>query len=171
VIRLQFVCENALSSRTIAWFSAGHFSHVDAAIPSGELLGARANKVGTVQAGVWPRPFGYSSFSRRVVFSIPAKPTQQRRFYTFLEQQIAKPYDHDAIWGFMLNRDWREQDSWICSELQAAALEAAGILPPLYLAANKITPVALALAVSALGATAQDYTFTDLRANIARASV
>lgn len=74
------------------------------------------------------------------------------KWLEFLMSQLGKPYDYEAIWGFLLNRDWREPDSWICSELQARALEVAGIVPCLYLACNKITPVALALAVSAAGA-------------------
>ena len=49
------------------------------------------------------------------------------------------------------NRDWRNPDSWICSELQTAAGEKSAILRPLYLAANKITPVASALVYSAAG--------------------
>lgn len=157
MIQLQFVCEAALSSETIAWFSAGHFSHVDAVVDNGSLLGARSDFVGRQPPGVEIRPWDYARFSRRVVFSIPARPDQKRNFNAFLNRQIGKPYDSQAIWGFVLNRDWREDDSWICSELQAAALEAAGILPPLYLAANKITPVALALVVSAIGATAVAY--------------
>lgn len=77
---------------------------------------------------------------------------QSRAFYRFLRAQVGKPYDHSAIWGFASGRDWREDDSWICSELQAAALEHAGIVPnQLYLAANKITPVALAFGLSFLG--------------------
>lgn len=157
MIRLQFVCGTALSSEAIAWFSAGHFSHVDAVMEDGALLGARSNKIGEVPAGVQVRSCNYAAFNTRVVFNIPAMPLQKRRFDTYLKYQIGKPYDHQAIWAFMFGRDWREQDSWICSELQAAALEHAGVLPPLYLAANKITPVALALAISAIGATPTTY--------------
>lgn len=157
MIRLQFVCENALSSEAIAWFSAGHFSHVDAVTSDHDLaalVGARSDFVGGAPSGVELRPYNYATFNRRVIFDIPAKPDQKRKFWSFLDDQIGKPYDHQAIWAFLFNRDWREQDSWICSELQAAALEYAGVLPPLYLAANKITPVALALALSAIGAKA-----------------
>lgn len=152
MIQLQFVCERALTSNAIAWFSSGHFSHVDAITMGGQLLGARSDFASGGPAGVQVRPPNYAAFNTRVVFDIPAMPLQKRRFDTYLKYQIGKPYDREAIWAFMFNRNWREQDSWICSELQAAALEHAGVLPPLYLAANKITPVALALAISAVGA-------------------
>lgn len=152
MIRVQFVCENALSSKVIAWFSQGHFSHVDAVLPDGRLLGARDDAIGGQPPGVRIRPSNYAKFARRVRMGIPATPEQEVRYYKFLDAQLGKPYDSEAIWAFVVNRDWRERDSWICSELQAAAAEYSGRSPKLYLAANKITPVAYALAVSALGA-------------------
>jgi uncharacterized protein YycO len=149
---LQFVCQDAISSQLIAWFSQGHFSHVDAILPDSNLLGARSDSVGGKPPGVQIRPPNYAKFSRRVVMNLPATPAQDAAFYGFLQSQVGKPYDTTAIFAFMFNRDWRAPDSWICSELQAAACEVAGITPPLYLAANKITPVGCALACSAAGA-------------------
>ena len=153
-ILLQFVCEKAISSQVIAWFSAGHFSHVDALLEDGTLLGARSDRVGGQPPGVQIRPPNYINFSRRVVMAIPATDAQNTNFHAFLRRQLGKPYDSEAIWAFLFNRDWRETDSWICSELQAAGLEHAAITPRLYLAANKITPVSLALAASAIGGVA-----------------
>jgi hypothetical protein len=150
-IKLQFVCEAALSSEAIAWFSSGHFSHVDAIMPDGTLLGARSDSEGGQPSGVRRRPPGYATFSKCVVMTVPCNDYQACGFYSFLESQIGKPYDWRAIYAFILNRNWREDDSWICSELVAAAGEASGILPMLYLAANKITPVSCAIAYSAVG--------------------
>lgn len=156
-IQLQFVCEADLSSQAIAWFSQGHFSHVDAILPDGSLLGARDDSAGGQPPGVRIRPPGYAKFSRRVVMTVPSSPVATAVFYNFLIGQLGKAYDTQAIWAFVLNRDWREDDSWICSELQSAAGEKAGILPKLYLAANKITPVACALAYSALGVAIMEF--------------
>jgi hypothetical protein len=86
-----------------------------------------------------------------IVMEIPATVLQEAAFYRFLRSQLGRPYDQAAIWAFAFNHDWHEMDSWICSELQAAALEAAGILPKLFEEVNKITPVALANVVSAAG--------------------
>jgi len=149
-VDLTFVCSHTVSSRVISWFSAGHLSHVDANLRDGTFLGSYECATGSIPAGVRIRPTGYYPFSRRVTFSIPATAQQRARWLAFLNAQLNKDYDWDAIWGFIFNRDWRDPDAWICSELQAAALEASGIVPRLYLAANKITPVALALAVSAI---------------------
>lgn len=154
MIRLQFVREAALSSQMIAWFSHGAgFSHVDALLPNGQLIGARSDRAGGRPSGVHLRGPGYHPFVHQVIMAVPATKDQQVRFRAFLDQQIGKPYDRWAIWGFILDRDWREADSWICSELQAAALEYAGVLPRLYLEANRLTPRDVALAISAVGAT------------------
>lgn len=149
-VDLTFVRGDRIASGLIAWFSAGHFSHVDANLGNGEFLGAYERKVCGIPAGVQLRPVRYDTFPKRVTFSIPVTSDQRTAWLSFLRDQTGKPYDWAAIAGFVTDRDWRERDSWICSELQAAALEAAGIVPRLYLAANKITPVALALAVSTL---------------------
>ena len=159
-IRLQFVRAAGFSSNVIAWFSHGHFSHVEGCFETVvpgvyELPGSyeRAVTAGgvTYPAGVQVRPWGYNPhLVRQVHFVIPCTAKQKALWREFLLSQVNQPYDWDAIWGFAFNRDWRDHHAWICSELQAAALEAAGIVPRLYLAANKITPVALALAVSAL---------------------
>lgn len=146
-----------MSSQLIAAFSAGHLSHVDCLLPSGLLLGARSDRVGGVPAGVRIRPQSYANFTRVEVMDVPSTAQQTRAFHRFLIKQIGKPYDHQAIFAFALNRDWREDDAWICSELQAAALEHAGVFrSPLYLAANKITPVALAFAASVIGGKVRD---------------
>lgn len=153
MIQLQFVRQADIESSAIAWFTQGELSHVDAVMPDGSLLGARSDRVGGEPSGVYIRPCDYANFALRIGFTIKATKVQEAKFYAFLKSQIGKPYDKTAIWGFVIGRDWRDKDSWICSELQAAALEAAGIVPPLYLAANKITPTALALTASAIGAT------------------
>jgi len=152
-ITLQFSLEDAISSRAIAWFGQGHFSHVDCVLPSGELLGARSDFVGGKPSGVQVRPYGYAKFKIAKQMVIPATEAQEHNYYVFLRQQIGKPYDHAAIWGFVFDRNWREADSWICSELQCAAGEYAHILRPLYLDTNKIVPVMAAVAYSAVGGT------------------
>jgi uncharacterized protein YycO len=160
VIRLQFVAEKGWSSDLIGWFGAGHFSHVDAVLDDGRLLGARSDKVGGQPAGVHIRPPDYLKFSRRVVFTIPATPAQEIDFAAFETAQIGKPYDSMAIFAFVVDRDWRTDDSWICSELVARALEVGKVVPKLFLDASKISPVPLALTVSALAGV----TWTDLGA-------
>lgn len=46
---------------------------------------------------------------------------------TWMNTQLGKPYDFTAIFGILIDRNWREDDSWFCSELVAWACEKAGI--------------------------------------------
>jgi len=152
MITLQFVLGKGLSSQAIAWFNSGKFSHVDCIFPDGTLLGARSDVILGIPPGVQIRPQGYEEWKIRYKMKLAATPLQEDRFYAFLQSQKGKPYDKTAIWGFAAGRDWREKDSWFCSELQAAALEYAALTPELYSPVNKISPAALALVMSALGA-------------------
>lgn len=152
-VRLRFVREAGIASSAIAWYSAAPFSHVGALTADGCELGARSDRVGGKPAGVQIRPPGYAKFATQVVFTVPATPVQEGAFYDFLHKQIGKPYDHSDILGFVTGRNWRQEDAWICSELVSRAGEMSSIMPFVYLAANKITPGAAALAFSAIGAT------------------
>lgn len=51
-----------------------------------------------------------------VIFVPCTKYTRQ-----FMINQIGKPYDKKAIWGYLINRDWNDPNAWTCSELLAAA--------------------------------------------------
>ncbi len=152
MIRLQFVLGKGVSSKTIAWFSAGHFSHVDIVLPDNRLLGARSDAPGGTRSGVQIRPPFYEKWDERVVMSMETSLAQERSFYDFLMPQVGKPYDSTAIWGFVAGRDWRSDDAWYCSELGTAAIEVAAICPLLYTPRNKVTPAGLATVMSALGA-------------------
>ncbi len=150
MIQLRFVRERGFISSLIAWFSAGHVSHVDVVLAGGKLLGARADRVGGVPPGVQIRPHGYIDPVLIVEMDLLVSPEQEAVFYRFLQAQVGKPYDRIAILGFIVGRNWRDDGAWFCSELVAAALENAGIVPRLYTPANKLTPAALATVVSAI---------------------
>jgi hypothetical protein len=84
--------------------------------------------------------------------SLGCTEAQYQRWLDFLYAQVGKRYDRLAILAFIVERDWREEDTWICSELATRALEVAGIFSNLELTPNKVTPGALAFAFSAAGA-------------------
>ncbi len=151
-IRLRFFVGTGLASRAIQWFSAGNFSHVAAIWSPAQLLDSRSDVVASVPAGVRVRLAESESVPVMVDMELAANADQVGKWRDFLAGQLGRPYDKPGIMGFAFDRDWREPDSWFCSELQAAALEAAGLCPHLYAPANKITPSALATIMSALGA-------------------
>ena len=151
MITLQFVRGAEFSSKVIAWFGGGIYSHVDAVLADGSLLGARDDSVGGQPSGVWVRPANYEKWEVQDVYHLESTAVQELVFYEYIKGQVGKPYDSRAIWGFALGTYWRDPDAWFCAELHAAAIEWALKLH-LVLANSKITPSDLALVVSALGA-------------------
>src|SRR5690348_3991201 len=155
MIRLQFSYTEDIGSAVIRYFGHGAgWSHVDAMLPDGSLLGSRndTNIVDgkTYGPGVQIRPPGYKNFALIRQINLLAPPHMTADFYAFINAQIGKPYDKTAIWGFAAGRDWRTPDSWFCSELQTAALEKCGWFPwALASPENKIDPDDLYLAISA----------------------
>lgn len=134
-----------LISKTIDWFSAGRVSHADLVMPNHTLLGARSD------GGVKERPGDYLGNIKRWVFSKEVSREQAFEVYKFAYQQLDKGYDHLAIFAFAINRNWREEDRWFCSELVAAALEKGKVLPKLWQPMNKITPTMLGAMLSSAG--------------------
>jgi hypothetical protein len=149
-VTLRWVAGVGFGSDLIEWFSHAQYSHVGALLPDGRELGARDDKIGAVPAGVQIRPPKYELWKRTLTVKLLTSDVQRAAFCRFLEEQVGEPYDKTAILGFAAERNWREPDSWFCSELQARALEVCGWFPyPLELARYKITPGDLLLAVSA----------------------
>jgi hypothetical protein len=150
MIQVQFVRGASLSSAAIEVFSAGHLSHVDLVLPDGNLLGARSDAIGGAPPGVQIRPPGYEKWLLRVVFSVPATDAQALAFWNFARAQVGKPYDKLAIFAFVINRNWRDDDAWFCSELCMRCFEVAGVVQQLFSTPNKITPVMAANTLSAV---------------------
>lgn len=159
-IQFQFSTDGTLSSAVICWFGGGAplgVSHVDTVVdevglpwvvekaPKVQvdwLLGAR------LSGGIQVRSPDYAKFTRRILVTVPAEPAQVATFWQFQAAQIGKPYDWRSIAGFAIGRDWREPDSWMCSELEARSLEVAGIVPRLFAPDSKITPEMLVFGLS-----------------------
>lgn len=143
MIRLRFGSRPGFESWLIRWLSAGQLSHVDIVMPDGRLLGVRPD-------GVKLRDFSTGPALNVIDIEIDASEAQTAEFHRFALEQVGKRYDNRALLGFMLNKPWHDEERWTCSELPAKALMVAGVIPALYLDAPKITPVTLALVVSAL---------------------
>jgi hypothetical protein len=150
-IGLQFSAQNDFGSELIRRFSHGNYSHVDAVLDDGSLLGARNDVINGIPSGVQVRPKDYASFSAVKQINLETTPECRMWFYDFIHKEIDKPYDESAILGFAIDRDWREPDSFFCSELIALGLEAAKYFSFALIApANKLTPSDLLLALSAV---------------------
>jgi hypothetical protein len=139
VIRLRFVAHPGLFTWVVRYFQYGFWpSHVEAILPDGNLLGATF-----LDGGVVIRKPGYDAGKvlQDGVIELDATPEQEALFYAFLHDQVGKPYDWTAIISYLFPwRDWQEDDSWECSELQSAALSHCGLFPPKMIVGwNRIT--------------------------------
>jgi hypothetical protein len=148
---LRFVTSRGVASDLIArgQLGCGFPTHVEVRLSDGRLLGAH------LDGGVIIRPAGYDDDTLQAEHFVPLPCTDIQRddALTFLDLQVGKHYDSVAIAALAAGaiagvpRDWREPDSWFCSELDAAALEAAGIFK-LPVGVNHVTPLMLYCAVA-----------------------
>ncbi len=91
----------------------GWASHAEFVFEDGSTFGAKMD-------GVKHRATSESkAYTRIERFTAP----YIEQAYNWALTQLGKPYDFTAIAGIALNRNWREDDSWFCSELVAAAFE------------------------------------------------
>jgi len=139
MITLRFVAHPGIFTFFVRWAQYGFWpSHVEAVMPDGNLLGATF-----LGGGVVSRPPDYDAgkFSQEYFLQLDATPEQEASFYEFLRAQLGKKYDWTAIVSFLFPwRDWQEDDSWECSELQSAALSHCGVFrPKLIVGWNRIT--------------------------------
>ena len=151
LLTLQFSCQDDFGSTVIRFFSHGAWSHVDLVLDDGRLLGARSDVCKGVPSGVQIRPKDYTAFKARRIVSLNLTDEQYKKAMDFINSQIGKPYDSIAILAFALNRNWRDDDAWFCDELILRMLEVCNFFSfKLCLAANKMTPDDLLLALSAV---------------------
>lgn len=142
VIRLQFVLGAGLSSRLIAWYGQGYggWSHVDAVLSDGSLLGARSDWIKGIKPGVRIRPPKYETWIRRAVVEIRSTEAQAIAWEEWLRKQEGCPYDQGAIWAFITGKRQHTAGRWICSACQFGALEKMHILHPASIPPSQVTP-------------------------------
>lgn len=142
MIILRFVHGTSFFDKCIQQFTWGYWNHVELWTPAG-YFGAQP------EGGVQCRPFGYDTgkFSDEAFRCIELCPRDQSRFWVWTYAQKGKPYDWTGIFGLVARRDWKEPDSWFCSELIAAAFDAIGcpVVNPFQNQHYKITPRDLGL--------------------------
>lgn len=117
-----FCKDNSLLSWLIRLLTWSSWSHV--AVQHGEMA---------IQA-VWPKVELVSAeeiIDRYTVVEMRIFPAVNRQgAWSFLQDQVGKPYDWMALLGFLFRKDWARPTKWFCSELVAAAAVAAN--SPLY---------------------------------------
>jgi hypothetical protein len=167
MIKLQFSRSTENISKLIAWACRSPFSHVDAVLDDGNLLGASDSPNAPVitgnPSGVAIRPPDYQPFAIRRIAHVYVPARVEARFYDILRSQLGEPFDNSAMHAVFSShvsdpRDWKDESAWFCSELKAWSFEEAGALdvPPL-ISKNRVTPPDLLLIISHLVANAETF--------------
>lgn len=150
-ILLQYSTEHSLSSWAIRWWTDSEWSHVDAVLPNGDLLGARPDYPIKGRTGVQIRPKNYAPFSKTRLVEIATEGADT--FYALLRGEIGKPYARGKILNFVVDQDdrWQNGKAYFCDELVLAMARRAGIFPhKLAIPFSKVAPGASLLAFSVL---------------------
>lgn len=156
-IQFQLVRGFNWVSKVIGYFGGAWYSHVDIVTPGGRLRGARHDRILGVAPGVHDRPRNYEKWATCTRYTIDVTPEQYSSFWQFADAQLGKPYDLTGLLkSFVFSREWREDDSWWCSEYAAACLEYAGIIEVLPPKIRAVTPGDCAFLLSGLKAKRKD---------------
>lgn len=144
-IFLRFVSGGGWDSKVIQWHTCSQWSHVE------NYDGMHAETFGAMlDGGVKWRKLDDAQYKNAVaikIFPLQVSDLEYKLYRDFLREQNNKPYDWRAIVSFGFGgqtfhpRNWREDDSWFCSELICRALEVAGVLKlPQDIPASFVTP-------------------------------
>jgi len=113
-MRLLFTHSPGIAGTAVKTFTWSQYSHVD--IVDGDVvIGAKFLK----GVHTYPLDRRIAESSKHVFAVIPE--VDSAAAIDFACNQIGKPYDIWAIFGFVARRDWSSDDKWFCSELAAAA--------------------------------------------------
>lgn len=158
MIQLQFVLGAGWGSRLISWWGQGYggYSHVDAILPTGDLIGARSDSIrlknGTViPPGVRVRPPDYEKWLKRTIVTLDATPVETERWQQFLLSKVGQGYDKSDILGLILGLPITSTGHWVCSWIQTSGLEVIGKFGYLPFYPQQVTPNELLFGVCTIG--------------------
>ena len=132
-LTFQLVRGRSWTSKIIGYFGAGYYSHIDVLTPTGLLRGSRSDEIMGIPPGYMDRPQNYEKWERQTRYILNIDAIQYEKYWQFSDKQLGKPYDRRGLLNtFVFGRDWREDDSWWCSEEVARNGEYAGLweIPP-----------------------------------------
>jgi hypothetical protein len=155
-LAFQFSTSPAFASRVIRWMTASEFSHGDLVLPGEGLLGVSGpDKPTKDPGGVRIRQFNAWPYLRPPkIARVQCSDVVARETIKFARSQIGKPFDNGALYHFLrdragltpVKRDWRDPDSWFCSEFLVRAVEVGGLFPyPLIMLKDVVSPQSLLL--------------------------
>ena len=138
--QIRFVRGTGWDSRVIEWGTRSWTSHVEEFFPGiGKTFGAMLNG-GVIYRGVSDKQ--YRNVSHWEAWRLPIRYDQYLALCGFRLKCYGLPYNWKAIVSFACGeRDWRDSNSWFCSEYIVRAMEVMGIVRlPLSIPTDRITP-------------------------------
>lgn len=119
-MKLLYTHADTLPAKLISGFDSGGVSHGGIEFPQrpGWVLDSTFAHRGVRW---WPLEQWQHMHHRRLVDVVPIGVPDPDAAYTWACAQEGKPYDWTAIFGMAILRDWQDEDSWYCFELQIAA--------------------------------------------------
>lgn len=125
---LLFSDSKGLGPAIIRWFTRSKWSHVDIVVGS-DLQDKTAPIIGATTKGVICYTLSDRLFHAKRAVAVKIVPNgivadqveaSKLEALKWLQSQLGKKYDWGAIFfAIGLNRNWRDEDSWFCSELAA----------------------------------------------------
>jgi uncharacterized protein YycO len=130
-MKILFFRSNTLLSWLIRLLTWSEWSHV-ALVMDGQVVEAVWPRVRQVPMEVAQR--GY------VVAEVEIPCHDPATAWAWVVAQEGKPYDWSALPGFLLHRNWENENRWFCSELAAKAFQEGGT--PLFRSdcVSRVTP-------------------------------
>lgn len=115
-MRFLFTTQPGIPSAAIRAVDGGMASHVGIVTTGGAVVDSTFLHRGV---RMWRRDewLRKRTLVADVEFALP----NEAAAHLWLLDQVGKPYDWTALVGWLLWRDWSEDDSWYCSELAIAA--------------------------------------------------
>jgi uncharacterized protein YycO len=126
LITLRFVAHPGIFTDITRIFQYGFgYTHVDSVTTSGSYLGAM------VVGGVRDRPSNYDGgkYLQQTFLKVKTTEDQEKTYFSFLNDQVGKPYDSLSLVTFLGSRNWQNTNGWFCDELVAGGFVACGLFP------------------------------------------
>ena len=133
-VQVIFSKGRLVTSSLIRFLTWSRWSHVGVITDRGTVIDAYFPRVREVPLAEFKAPM-----KRLAVVEFEHDDPEE--LFAWLRQQVGKPYDWRALFGFLARRDtWNEPSAWFCSELVAAGFSRTG--SPLFRSARlgRITP-------------------------------
>jgi len=146
----QYSTSTAFTSKIIRRLTHSQFSHIDLVLPEGLLGVSGKDKSIGDSGGVLVRKFGcWPYLFPPKLAHVQCSDEVQKKTIDWAVSQIGRPFDKKALYHFLreraglklIGRDWRDPNSWFCSEFQIRAAEIGGLFSyPLIVNKDVVSP-------------------------------